>query len=70
MSNQSENREFRNVCNNLEMSTEERNGFHRYLANRYNVEKDDMDYEAMLAAGVEYLRNEIGREPPYRYRNL
>ena len=70
MGNQYENQEFRNVCDNLQMDREERSGFHRYLANHYGVEKDDMGYQELLVAGGEDLRQEVGREPPYQYRNL
>ena len=70
MGNQYENQEFRNVCDNLQMDREESSGFHRYLANHYGVEKDDMGYQELLVAGVEYLRQDVGREPPYQYRNL
>lgn len=70
MGNQSANKEFANVCRNLEMSQDEASGFHRYLANNYGVEKDSMGYQELLKVGVEYLRNDIRREPPYQYRDL
>lgn len=70
MGNQYENQEFRNVCDNLQMNTEERSGFHRYLANNYAVEKDDMGYQDLLRVGVEYMRYDLRREPPYQYRDL
>lgn len=71
MDNQHENQEFRNVCDNLQITDrEERSGFHRYLANNYAVEKDYMGYQELLRVGVEYMRYELRREPPHQYRNL